>query len=106
MIPCTRTTQFLALICASALAAATVFAEENAEDNGWDVNDIPGEARSIEIDVTSGTWMSLDVSPDGQTITFDMLGDIYLLPIGGGEARNIRSGLEWSMQPRFSPGWI
>ena len=47
--------------------------------------------------------MSVDVSPDGQTIAFDLLGDIYTLPIGGGEARSINSGHAWSMQPRFSP---
>jgi imidazolonepropionase-like amidohydrolase/Tol biopolymer transport system component len=47
--------------------------------------------------------MSLDISPDGETIAFDLLGDIYLLPIEGGEARAIDSGLAWSMQPRFSP---
>lgn len=73
------------------------------EEEKWDVNAIPGEARSISIDTRSGTWMSLDVSPDGQTIAFDLLGDIYTLPIAGGEARSINSGLAWSMQPRFSP---
>ncbi len=72
-------------------------------DNGWDVNAIPGESRSIAIDTREGTWMSLDVSPDGSTIAFDLLGDIYTLPIEGGEATSIRSGFEWSMQPRFSP---
>ena len=47
--------------------------------------------------------MSLDVSPDGSTIAFDLLGDIYVLPIAGGEATAINSGLSWSWQPRFSP---
>jgi len=47
--------------------------------------------------------MSLDVSPDGRSIAFDLLGDIYVLPVEGGEARSIESGLAWSMQPRFSP---
>ena len=63
----------------------------------------PGEAKAISIDTRSGTWLSLDVSPNGKTIAFDLLGDIYLLPIAGGEARAINSGLAWSMQPRFSP---
>ncbi len=78
-------------------------AEDSEEPAPWDVNDPPGESRSIPIDTTSGTWMSLDVSPDGRTIAFDLLGDIYVLPIAGGEARAIDSGLSWSMQPRFSP---
>ena len=49
------------------------------------------------------TWMSLDVSPDGQTIVFDMLGDLYTVPITGGTATRLTSGLAHDMQPRFSP---
>ena len=59
----------------------------------WDVNNPPGPSHDVKIDVTQGTWMSLDVSPDGQTLVFDMLGDIYVMPIGGGEARVIASGV-------------
>ena len=47
--------------------------------------------------------MSVDVSPDGKRIAFDMLGDIYELPIEGGEARALASGMAWDMQPRYSP---
>lgn len=50
-----------------------------------------------------GTWMNLDVSPDGQTIVFDMVGDIYTLPITGGTAKAIRTGIPFEIQPRFSP---
>jgi len=74
-----------------------------AEEESWDVNSIPGESREITIDTRSGTWMSVDVSPDGETVVFDLLGDIYVLPITGGEARALNSGLSWAMQPRFSP---
>jgi imidazolonepropionase-like amidohydrolase/Tol biopolymer transport system component len=80
-----------------------VLAADEESAPKWDVNALPGEARTVDIDVSEGTWMSLDVSPDGKSIAFDLLGDIYLLPIGGGEARAINSGLSWSMQPRFSP---
>ena len=78
-------------------------AGETGDEDKWDVNNPPGDSRSISIDTRSGTWMSLDVSPDGNTIAFDLLGDIYLLPMAGGEARAINSGLAWSMQPQFSP---
>ena len=78
-------------------------AAETVDDKKWDVSNIPGEAKTIKIDTRSGTWMSLDVSPDGKTIAFDLLGDIYLLPMSGGKAKAINSGLAWSMQPRFSP---
>jgi tricorn protease-like protein len=52
--------------------------------------------------------MSLDVSPDGTEIAFDMLGDIYVIPIDGGEARQLTEGMAWNMQPRYSPDgrWI
>ena len=59
--------------------------------------------RKIEFTTDEGTWISLDVSPDGQRIAFDLLGDIYVLPIGGGEARRITSGIAWDCQPRWSP---
>ena len=64
---------------------------------------VPRDFFTQVIDVDEGTWMNLDVSPNGQTITFDLLGDIYTMPIGGGEANCIRSGLAWEVQPRFSP---
>src|SRR3954463_12000250 len=50
-----------------------------------------------------GTWISLDVAPDGKTIVFDLVGDLYTLPIGGGKATRITSGMGFDGQPRFSP---
>jgi len=75
----------------------------DADASQWDVSNPPGESVEIAIDTTEGTWLSLDVSPDGQTIVFDLLGDIYLLPISGGQAQPLTSGMPWDMQPRFSP---
>lgn len=74
----------------------------------WDVNDPPGAETEVAIDVREGTWMSLDVSPDGAELSFDLLGDLYSVPIAGGEARALTSGLAWDMQPRYSPDgrWI
>jgi len=63
----------LALVCALAAAAAPA-AEENDEESKWDVASPPGESRRVDIDTTTGTWMSLDVSPDGETVVFDLLG--------------------------------
>jgi Tol biopolymer transport system component len=59
--------------------------------------------RTVRIDRTEGTWLSVDVSPDGSTIAFDYLGDLFTLPIEGGEARRITSGMAFDAQPRFSP---
>jgi Tol biopolymer transport system component len=60
-------------------------------------------ARSFRLDTDEGSWLSLDVSPDGRTIVFDMLGDLFTLPIAGGTATRITSGMAFDMQPRFSP---
>lgn len=71
----------------------------------WDVNNpaTPIPYHDVEFKTSEGTWMCLDVSPDGKTLAFDLLGDIYTMPIGGGTATCIRSGLAWEVQPRFSP---
>src|SRR5687768_12096145 len=64
--------------------------------------------RKIAFTTTEGTWMSLDVSPDGRSIVFDMLGDLYTMPIEGGRASRITSGRAFDMAPRWSPDgqWI
>ena len=60
-------------------------------------------ARKAKFTAKEVTWMSLDVSPDGKTIVFDLLGDLYTLPITGGKATQLTSGLAFDAQPRFSP---
>jgi imidazolonepropionase-like amidohydrolase/Tol biopolymer transport system component len=92
----------LTLVGASALAA------QDEKKEAWNVASPPGERRDIPIDTRTGTWMSVDVSPDGKRVVFDMLGDIYDLPIEGGEARSLAAGMAWEMQPRYSPDgkWI
>src|SRR6185295_13794309 len=59
--------------------------------------------QKIEFTTDEGTWMSLDVSSEGKTIIFDLLGDVYTMPISGGEAKRIIGGLSFESQPRFSP---
>ena len=85
--------------------SATGAAEEAAK---WDVEHPPLPTFEATLDTREGTWMSVDVSPDGSEIAFDLLGDLYVLPIEGGEARALSSGLAWDMQPRYSPdgAWI
>ena len=59
--------------------------------------------RSLSFTTSEATWLSLDLSPDGKTIVFELLGDLYTLPIAGGEATRITSGQGYDMQPSFSP---
>ncbi len=66
--------------------------------------DLPLKAeRTIRLKTDEFTWMSLDVSPDGKIIVFDMLGDLFTVPITGGKAKQITRGLALDNQPRFSP---
>ena len=96
-----------AVVAAAALAVAQEApqppAEAKEEKPKWDVAAPPLPTRTVNINVDEGTWMDVDVSPDGRTIAFDMLGDIYTLPITGGTATRIAEGLPYEMQPQFSP---
>jgi imidazolonepropionase-like amidohydrolase/Tol biopolymer transport system component len=89
------------------LVSTTALAQQRrpaADANAWDVNAPPNaRLRQVPISVNEGTWMNVDVSPDGRTIAFDLLGDIYTMPIAGGTPTRITSGLAFDMQPRFSP---
>src|SRR4051812_23854939 len=65
---------------------------------------LPLEAeRKIKIKSSEGSWMSLDVSPDGKTIVFDFLGDLYFLPFTGGKAQPFLKGMSFESHPKFSP---
>lgn len=61
------------------------------------------ELRTIEFEANEGTAMNVDVSPDGEEIVFDLLGDIYTLPITGGRAKLLIGGRSWDTEPRYSP---
>ena len=69
----------------------------------WDVEAEHGPTTLIEFDTDEGTWMSCDVAPDGQWIVFDLLGDIYRMPIAGGRAELLSGGASLEAQPRYSP---
>jgi imidazolonepropionase-like amidohydrolase/Tol biopolymer transport system component len=69
----------------------------------WDVQAKHGTSKDVGFETSEGTWMSLDISPDGRTIAFDLLGDIYTMPISGGRATLILGGPAYETQPRWSP---
>ena len=69
----------------------------------WDVSIPHVPSDTIEFEATEGTWITVDVSPDGKEIAFDILGDIYKMPITGGDATLLSGGLPYEVQPRYSP---
>lgn len=87
----------------SGLVILCCYSSDAEDKKKWDVNNPPGPHKEVSFTVTEGTWMNLDVSPDGKTIVFDLLGDIYSLPVIGGEAKPLRTGLAMEVQPRYSP---
>ncbi len=103
---------FGAAVAASA-AAALAFAQEapkapetkKDEKPKWDVEAPPLPMRKVNINVDEGTWMDVDVSPDGKTLAFDLLGDIYTMPISGGTPTRIAEGLSFEMAAAVLAGW-
>ena len=84
----------------------TVLAGPTAQeaDDSADSPDLPLEpARTLSLDTDEGTWISVDVSPDGETIVFDLLGDLYTIPLAGGDAASLTEGMAYDSQPRYSP---
>ncbi len=73
-----------------------------AGERTWNVTDTGQPSLDAEFTVNEGTWMSVDVSPDGSTLAFDLLGDIYLLPATGGDARLVHGGPAMQIFPSFS----
>jgi len=84
------------------LAVGQVNATEEDEQK-WQVDSPKGQFVDAAISVEQGTWMNIDISPDGKTVVFDLLGDIYSMPMSGGTATKLTSDIAWQMQPRFSP---
>jgi imidazolonepropionase-like amidohydrolase/Tol biopolymer transport system component len=81
------------LIAITAVAACTGSPAQNRERR----------TDTVRVDTDNATWMSLDVRPDGQEIVFDVLGDVFVIPIEGGDARPLLEGPAWENLPRYSP---
>lgn len=87
---------------------------EASQESKWNIESPPGATVAQQINVDEGTWINLDVSPNGKEIVFDLLGDIYSMPIDGADGTNgnfpkkLLGGMCWDMQPRFSPNgqWL
>ncbi|SHE87126.1 amidohydrolase family protein [Pedobacter caeni] len=85
------------------LCFLSIFQSSFSQEKKWDIEKFQGPTKTFSIDTDEGTWMNLDVSADGKDIVFDLLGDIYSMPITGGSATLLSGGVAWDIQPRFSP---
>ncbi len=94
--------RFLLLLLAfSTVALGAEKAPEKEDDDGVD---LPLQAaRTVSFETDEATWLSLDVAPDGTMLVLEILGDLYTLPMRGGAATRLTSGMAYDSQPRFSP---
>ena len=77
---------------ATLLLVVAVVVRGDAQDKPkWDIADPLGPTQKVEFDTSEGTWMNVDVSPDGKHIVFDLLGDLYTMAIDGGTAARRRN---------------
>ncbi len=92
--------------CLSVAFILTTFlciAQPKPTPKKWDVNNPDGPFKEVAFTVNEGTWMNVDVAPNGKDIVFDLLGDIYTMPITGGDAKVLRHNFAMEVQPRYSP---
>src|SRR5690349_2776709 len=101
-MPCLILPRFQPGVCGAVLAFLSVFSASQAQSIGKPVAPAPG-VRTVEFDTDEGTYMCVDVSPDGKTLLFDLLGDLYTMPIEGGRGTPLLSGRPWDRCPRYSP---
>lgn len=96
----TRASRALAVVASLALLPSQ---PAQAQGAPFQVDSVRGPTHTLDFTATEGTWMSVDVAPDGRTIVFDLLGHLYEMPIGGGEATPLTHGRSFNHLPRYSP---
>ena len=94
-----------ALSAVVVIAGCATLVRAQGEQPVWDSTATWGKTRQVSFKTTEGTWMSVDISPDGDWIVFDLLANIYRVPTSGGTAQNLTkaSGAALNFHPRFSP---
>ena len=91
-------------LCLALIVFTPIFCQKEKDSIKKATDELPLEPeRKITFTTDKGTWMSLDVSPDGKTIVFDLMGDIYAMPITGGKATALTIGIQYDVHPKFSP---
>ncbi|WP_418637451.1 amidohydrolase family protein [Winogradskyella sp.] len=97
--------QFIATLILLVTFSTYSHSQDKEKPKPWDVSNPEGNwnFKDLKLSTNEGTWMNLDISPDGKSIVFDLLGDIYIMNSNGGKAKILREGLPFEIQPRFSP---
>ena len=90
----------------AAILMLLVFAAPSfgADDDEKKKPDLPleGQTGTLAFSTDEGSWLSIDVMPDGETLVFDLLGDLYTLPINGGKATRINKPKRSCLQAQCS----
>jgi len=99
-----RSVLFLCLLIFLLLPLNALSQESNTNGNDPSHTDLPLEPdRTVHLQTDEGTWISVDVHPSGEKLIFDFMGDLYELPMGGGEAVQLTHGMAFDNHPRYSP---
>ena len=61
----------LAILCLGTYFSISA-QDKDKDKKKWDVANPPGPYKEVEFNTNQGTWMNLDVSPDGKEIVFDI----------------------------------
>src|SRR5581483_9651684 len=93
------------LATATGPGASHMLRRDQANASYWDVTTPRGVSRDVDFTTDEGTWMSIDVTPGGGTLVFDLLGHIYAMSAAGGEAKLLTrdAGISVNFQPAISP---
>lgn len=87
-----------------ALLSVDFHLHSDTTDSAKEDRKLPLKAeRTVSLKTSQGTWISVDVHPDGKEIAFDLMGDLYTLPVEGGKATRITEGMAFDAHPRYSP---
>lgn len=96
---------WLLLLAATIMPLSLLAQDKNSEKDAekWDVLNPPFTLSSIDIETNETTWSSLSITPDGKHFVFDMLGDIYIVSLAGGNAKALTQDFAWNIHPDVSP---